>query len=248
MKRISFYIVIVLLGVSFFTSCEEQGLLTHTNDVSYIAFEKNMPTDTTGVSFKFYNEGENAKILLGVTISGKVQDKDLEFTVSVDPERTTLPATQYELPEKCVIKAGELTGEILVVLKYYEKLDTKAELLTWQVNDGGEVRQGPSVYSRAIISVSNLLFAPEWWTRNDGDVNNPYNIVEEWYLGRYSEKKYLMFLEELKKDGVVFDGKDMFILRKYALRLKNRIKDYNTQHPDEPMSDEYGKMEIPVAG
>ena len=42
MKRISFYIVIVLLGVSFFTSCEEQGLLTHTNDVSYIAFEKNM--------------------------------------------------------------------------------------------------------------------------------------------------------------------------------------------------------------
>ena len=100
MKRISFYIVIVLLGVSFFTSCEEQGLLTHTNDVSYIAFEKNMTTDTTGVSFKFYNEGENAKILLGVTISGKVQDKDLEFTVSVDPERTTLPATQYELPEK----------------------------------------------------------------------------------------------------------------------------------------------------
>ena len=94
MKRISFYIVIVLLGVSFFTSCEEQGLLTHTNDVSYIAFEKNMTTDTTGVSFKFYNEGENAKILLGVTISGKVQDKDLEFTVSVDPERTTLPATQ----------------------------------------------------------------------------------------------------------------------------------------------------------
>ena len=53
MKRISFYIVIVLLGVSFFTSCEEQGLLTHTNDVSYIAFEKNMTTDTTGVSFKF---------------------------------------------------------------------------------------------------------------------------------------------------------------------------------------------------
>ena len=104
MKRISFYIVIVLLGVSFFTSCEEQGLLTHTNDVSYIAFEKNMTTDTTGVSFKFYNEGENAKILLGVTISGKVQDKDLEFTVSVDPERTTLPATQYELPEKCVIR------------------------------------------------------------------------------------------------------------------------------------------------
>ena len=46
-----------------------------------------------------------------------MQDKDLEFPVSVGPERTTLPATLVALPEKCVIKAGELTGEILVVLK-----------------------------------------------------------------------------------------------------------------------------------
>ena len=51
MKRISFYIVIVLLGVSFFTSCEEQGLLTHTNDVSYIAFEKNMIQQVYLLSF-----------------------------------------------------------------------------------------------------------------------------------------------------------------------------------------------------
>ena len=58
MKRISFYIVIVLLGVSFFTSCEEQGLLTHTNDVSYIAFEKNMTTDTTGVSLSLIHISE----------------------------------------------------------------------------------------------------------------------------------------------------------------------------------------------
>lgn len=248
MKRIGFYTIIVMLGVSFFTSCEEKGLLTNANDVSYIAFEKDMTADTTGVTFKFYKEGEDAEIVLGVTISGKVQDKDLEYTVGIDPKRTTLPASQYELPEKCVIKAGELTGEIAVVLKYYETLDTKAEILALQVNEGGEVRQGPSVYSRAIISVSNLLFAPEWWTRNDGDVDIPYNIVESWYLGRYSEKKYIMFLDELKKDGVIFDGKDMFILRKYALRLKNTIKDYNAQHPDAPMSDEYGKMEIPVAG
>lgn len=84
MKRIGFYTIIVMLGVSFFTSCEEKGLLTNANDVSYIAFEKNMTTDTTGVTFKFYKEGEDAEIVLGVTISGKVQDKDLEYTVGID--------------------------------------------------------------------------------------------------------------------------------------------------------------------
>lgn len=63
-------------------------------------------------------------------------------------------------------------------------------------------------------------------------------------FGEVFGKEIFNVLEELKKDGVVFDGKDMFILRKYALRLKNRIKDYNTQHPDEPMSDEYGKWKF----
>lgn len=160
MKRIGFYTIIVMLGISFFTSCEEKGLLTNANDVSYIAFEKNMTTDTTGVTFKFYNEGEDAKILLGVTISGKVQDKDLEYTVGIDPQRTTLPASQYELPEKCVIKAGELTGEIAVVLKYYEKLDTKAEILALQVNEGGEVRQGPSdLFTRYHFCIQSVVAA-----------------------------------------------------------------------------------------
>ena len=63
---------------------------------------------------------------------------------------------------------------------------------------------------------------------------------------KYMEKLNLTWSDDSIR--FIFDGKDMFILRKYALRLKNRIKDYNTQHPDEPMSDEYGKMEIPVAG
>ena len=72
--------------------------------------------------------------------------------------------------------------------------------------------------------------------------------MEDFFIQIVESERQNDILEELKKDGVVFDGKDMFILRKYALRLKNRIKDYNTQHPDEPMSDEYGKMEIPVAG
>lgn len=225
MKGLALYIIGILLVSSFLASCEEKGLLVNANDVSYISFDKNMMTDTTGVSFKFYNEGEDATTYLGVTVSGKVQDKDLEFTISVDPSRTTLPASQYELPQRCVVKAGELTGEIPVTLKYYDKLDKEAQLLTLKVDENDEVKQGISAYTRAIISVSNLLFAPEWWTRNDGDVDYPYNNVEEWYLGTYSEKKYLMFLDELKKDGVVFDGKDITVLRKYSLRLKNTLKD-----------------------
>lgn len=36
-----------------------------------------------------------------------------------------------------------------------------------------------------------------------------------------------MFLDELKKDDMVFDGKNKQVLRKYSLRLKNTLKQMN---------------------
>ena len=59
-----------------------------------------MTTDTTAVSFKFYDEGEDAKIALGVKVYGKLQENDLTFSLGFDPVRTTLPESQFELPEK----------------------------------------------------------------------------------------------------------------------------------------------------
>lgn len=51
--------------------------------------------------------------------------------------------------------------------------------------------------------------------------------IDWYYLGEYSEKKYQMFLDELKKDDIVFDGKNKQVLRKYSLRLKNTLKQMN---------------------
>ncbi len=36
-----------------------------------------------------------------------------------------------------------------------------------------------------------------------------------------------MFLDELKKDDMVFDGKNKQVLRKYSLKLKNTLKRLN---------------------
>ncbi len=38
-----------------------------------------------------------------------------------------------------------------------------------------------------------------------------------------------MFLDELKKDDMVFDGKNKQVLRKYAVKLKNTLKDINAE-------------------
>ena len=251
MKRKFLYTIITICLICSFFSCEQNDLLTNANDVSYVIFDKDMTTDTTAVSFKFYDEGEDAKIALGVKVYGKLQENDLTFSLGFDPVRTTLPESQFELPEKCVIKAGELKGEIIITLKNYDILKENTKLLALKVNEEGEVREGTAKFTRAIISVTDSIFKPLCWSvGNIGDVVDRFNIAEEYYLGVYSETKYLMFLDELKKDDVVFDGKDMNILRKYSLRLKNTLKNINGDKPkDKWLRDENGVIiEVPIAG
>ena len=239
---------------SFFISCEEKGLMVNDNDVSYIIFAKDMTKDTTTVSFKVYNEGEVPEIPLEVSVYGKVQDKDLKFSVSVDEDRTTLPANLYELPTECLIEKGQLTGSVCIKLKNSEILSTNTLILALKIDEKEEVREGARQYSRAIVTVTDRLFKPSWWSVADtGGADTPLNSVEENYLGIYLEDKYKMFLDELKKDDMVFDGKNKQVLRKYALKLKNTLKDINAERAAQglgPLVDEKTQLEItvPVAG
>ena len=239
---------------SFFISCEEKGLMVNDNDVSYIIFAKDMTKDTTTVSFKVYNEGEVPEIPLEVSVYGKVQDKDLKFSVSVDEDRTTLPANLYELPTECLIEKGQLTGSVCIKLKNSEILSTNTLILALKIDEKEEVREGARQYSRAIVTVTDRLFKPSWWSVADtGGADTPLNSVEEYYLGIYLKDKYKMFLDELKKDDMVFDGKNKQVLRKYALKLKNTLKDINAERAAQglgPLVDEKTQLEItvPVAG
>lgn len=235
---------------SFFISCEEKGLMVNDNDVSYIIFAKDMTKDTTTVSFKVYNEGEVPEIPLEVSVYGKVQDKDLKFSVSVDEDRTTLPANLYELPTECLIEKGQLTGSVCIKLKNSEILSTNTLILALKIDEKEEVREGARQYSRAIVTVTDRLFKPSWWSVADtGGADTPLNSVEEYYLGIYLEDKYKMFLDELKKDDMVFDGKNKQVLRKYALKLKNTLKDINAERAAQglgPLVDEKTQLEITV--
>lgn len=238
---------ICLAGLAL-VSCEEKGLLVNSNDVSYLRFTKNMTKDTTTVSFKMYNEGEDALIPVEVTVYGRMLEEDLHFNVDIDESRTTLGSDLYELPGDCVINKGELTGTITVKLKNSPELRTSTKKLAVRFVEADGVKQGDWAYSRAMITVTDRLFKPDWWSVNDAGTDaDPGNSVDWFYLGEYSETKYQMFLDELKKDGVIFDGKNKQVLRLYSLRLKNtlqRLKDAGT-----PAIDEFGEeITVVVAG
>lgn len=247
----SFLGLLACIGALMLTSCEEKGLLVNSNDVAYLRFANNMTKDTTTVSFKTYEEGADAKIPIEVSISGKVQEEDLYFTVSVDESRTTLPENLYVLPAECKIRQGMFTDVIYVTLKNAPVLQEEVKLLALQINESEEVKQGDRLYSRAMIAVSDRLFQPDWWAANDlGTEDNFRSSVEEYYLGKYSQEKYKLFLALLIEDGVVFDGKNKQVLRKYALKLKNYLKTENAGKKEEQwLKDENGNIiSVPVAG
>lgn len=125
--------------------------------------------------------------------------------MAVDESRTTLASNLYKLPEDCVIKHDQEENEIYVELIKSPEMATKTFLLALQVVEEGKVKQGTREYSRALINVTDRLFQPDWWTINDlGSEDNLRNSVTSYYLGVYTEDKYVMFLEELKKDNMVF--------------------------------------------
>ena len=96
MKNILLAGIMVCMGISLLVSCQEEGLVVNGNDISYINFNKNLTKDTTRISFEIYplEEGMDVKIAevpVEVVIFGKIQDKDLEFTISLDENMSTLP-------------------------------------------------------------------------------------------------------------------------------------------------------------
>lgn len=244
------YILLLFSALLLFISCEEIGLKENSNDISYLWFSKDSSKDSTSVSFKFYDT-DTIQAYIEVSISGALLDKDSEFALYADLEETTLPADKYSIPEKFLFKAGKFVDTVHITLINFPELATGYMRLVLRVKESAAIQTGEINYQKAILSVSDKVFQPEWWRVLDGG-RNAFNLAERFYVGAYSEKKMLMLLDEVD-EGVELDGFNKSMLRKYALKLKNTIKAFN-ENPENiamglvPLMDEdnHEPMTIPV--
>ena len=253
MKKV--YVLSIILVLFVFGACSEKGIATFSGDLVYISFTKDASADSMIYSFKTYPSGEIvAKI--PVRVRGHWLTESREFTVSAHPDSTTLPEGAYELPTKCEFAPGQEIDTIEIkFFNNFEDLKNKSYRLFLRIDETDRVKQGEYAYRIAKFYVSDRLEIPEWWSRNDNTEYNPYNIVEEVYLGKYSEKKYQLFLDRLAEDNASLEGDDMVMIKKYALRLKYWLEDFNNDPANiasgaAPMWDEDNNqlMQVPVAG
>lgn len=243
-------IFLLLFVAALLVACHQVGLKEYHSDVTYICFTKDATKDTLFFSFKVHGT-DTAEIPIAVRRMGKFSTEDLEYQIETDAGRTSLPADCYELPTRCVFRKC-LTEDTLYVRLFNDpELQNVPKMLVLKIKPLFQVEEGIMANRRYFIQASDRLVRPTWWTELNGGSNGHYffNIAEQYYLGKYSELKYSLFLAELNKDGVEFDGKDLNILRMYSLRVKRYLEDYYYENDDFLWDEENGEiMTVPVAG
>ena len=249
-------VLIICVLAIFLASCNEREIPIVTTDVAYLSFTKDPSKDSTTYSFVAYPDGVITTDVI-IELRGHFLTEPREFSLSVDEERSTFPAEYVIFPDKCEFGAGQATDTVQVQFVNYDELGEQTLRLFLKINESEKVKEGDEAFRRAYYVLSDKIAKPLWWQElNVGYGGNlTYNLAEKSYLGLYSDKKYSMFLEELAKDGVVFDGKDVSVLRKYSLRLKYRIEEFNNDPANiaaglVPLWDEENNeaMSVPVKG
>lgn len=232
-------IVILCLLAMGFVSCEEIGLEENSNTITYLGFEKDCTKDSVAVSFLFYPEGR-VDYPLVLNILGKVPEQDAEYTLSVFKDSSTLDAKNYDLPEKFTFRKGLLTDTAYITLTNSEELSSGNFILWLQVDENDTFKKGPRVHQKIKLLVTDKVTRPVWWPEDD--------IVEWYYLGLYSDKKYELLLEVTHQAD--FGEASMTERRILALKLKRYVEEWNAAHPDDILMDEDNDqpMTIPVAG
>lgn len=227
------YSIFILLTLALlWQGCDQREIPLYDTAEYYIEFE-NPTTDSTIFTFIYYPNDEYYDMAVPVKVAGVAPDRDLTYSLYADEDFSTATSTQYSLPEEMTFRAGRYHDTCYVRLNKTADLSTNEVRLVLRLEATSDMAVGKLENSVTVIRFSNMVARPEWW---DSD-------VEQYYLGSYSQKKFLLFLEVVDTD---LTDANKSQIRNAALKFKQYLLD----HEGEPETiDEDGQpMTVPVPG
>ncbi|WP_308573047.1 DUF4843 domain-containing protein [uncultured Sanguibacteroides sp.] len=245
------YILLLIWIPMFLISCDKENIeVFHgTTQIYFDKFYMNAikpgteQADSTVMSFFFFPEDTKMiEASLVVNLSGTPLTSDLKFGLKVIKEGTTAKADEYKLDEYYTFHAKpissgqlEIKDTIHVKLLYSDRLKDLEEGVRLVVElvpiDG--LQLGQYERRRAVIISTALESQPEWWTQE----------VEITLLGRYSQKKYKLFLQHADPKGefneeLIENRPDLAL--EYVLKFKKWLADNPGQ------TDQYGEITVEI--
>ena len=185
-------IFVILAFVFVWMGCDEREIPVYDTGKFYIEFE-NETVDSTIFTFIYYPHNEYYDLPVAMKIAGETAKRDLTYKISVDEELSTVEDKHYSLPETTVFSKGVYHDTCYVRLNKTADLSNRAVRLVLRLEATSDMEVGKLDNAVAIIQISNTVARPSWWDSN----------IEQYYLGAYSQKKFVLFLEVT---GGGFDG------------------------------------------
>lgn len=213
-------------------SCDQREIPLYDTARHMIEFE-NETTDSTIFTFIYHPHEDYYDLPLVMQLGGVAAERDLTYKVVVDEEFTTATSAHYSVADSYIFRAGRYQDTCFVRLNKTADLDGTQVRLVLRLEGTSDMEVGKLENAIAVIRFSNTIDRPVWW---DSD-------IETFYLGTYSQKKFLLYLEI---GGVDLTDASDSMKRAYALKFKQYLLD----HAGEPETiEEDGQpMTAPVLG
>ncbi|MBO5874426.1 MAG: DUF4843 domain-containing protein [Rikenellaceae bacterium] len=191
MKKL--FILTMIIGLAF-VSCSKESVPFYDVDNSHFVMFDTDIEDTVEFTFMFHPEVEIGKAFeqaIPVSIMGQASDRDREFKIEafeLNNEAGTLnfakAGTHFELPEKCVIRAGQFQDTIYVKFFRREDMKTTNYFFAIKIVENNEFKPGQEAYCVNCFYISDKIAKPAWWS-----------TFQSTYLGTYSDKKFELLIK-----------------------------------------------------
>lgn len=190
-------------------SCKKEQIMQYEGG-SYIQFERSF-NDSSLFSFLGLPNKDEAVIPIAVKLTGKPENRDRNFKIAVVKELSTATDANYSLPSSFTLKANRVTDTAWITVKKTAQLSSKSLKLVFKLEPTADLKVGQTDYAALILYISNVLARPDWWN----------STVEDDFLGEYSDKKFLLFLQVTGRSEL--DASNDNELRYYTIQFKNYL-------------------------
>lgn len=195
MKKNIFYVFMLAMLLS---ACKKNNITTYesTDNIYLNYFDKDGVFDTSAVSYSFSTSPGLAKdtVWVPVVVSGKRENRDRQFILSVVDTATTAVKDKHYEPLKPFYTMPADSGKIkvpLIIKNIDQDLSGKSVALTFRLTGNADFKQDLPVKLRSKkLIFSNRLEKPSWWMYWQGQ------------LGEYSRVTHQLFLITGGKDLV----------------------------------------------
>lgn len=177
------YIAIIVFVCYSLTACSKDELEQY-GDTGYIFFA-NDSANTVEYSFAFNPGVDQDTVPVILKLMGRLTNEDRVISLSVDAAHTTATASDYELPDPIVLRAGLATDTIPLILHKSARLQEEKFRIRLVLSENDNFLPGPADNRSIDILFSDMIARPAWWN----------TVVTTNFLGEYSDTKYRLFIE-----------------------------------------------------